>query len=240
MKVMSGESLTKSYRRGSETVHAIEDVDIALDRGEIVALVGPSGSGKTTLLYLLAGWETPDRGRMLWEGKEALPGDLPWTDLALVPQSLGLIEELTVRENVTLPLRLQNRDVEDAAVDTLLSQLGLADLADRYPLETSLGEQQRSAVARALVARPRVVLADEPTGHQDAGWAEAVFFLLGRAAKEGVCCLIATHDPEVGRFSDRVITMKDGRVDERTSSTAPARRDDSVWAPSRGDRGADA
>jgi putative ABC transport system ATP-binding protein len=230
---MRGEALTKSYRRGSETVHALEDVSLDLHEGEVLALVGPSGSGKTTLLYLLAGWEQPEHGRILWGSEETLPGSLRWNDLALVPQSLGLIEELTVRENVTLPLRLSPDTEAPESVDALLEHLGLADLADRYPLETSLGEQQRAAVARALVIGPKVVLADEPTGHQDAGWAEAVFSLLGRAAGDGACCLVATHDPEVAVFADRVISMRDGRIDGSGVSSAPARRADPVWAPPR-------
>jgi putative ABC transport system ATP-binding protein len=236
MNWMQGEGLTKSYRRGSETVHALENVSLDLRRREVVALVGPSGSGKTTLLYLLAGWEVPDGGRILWDEDETLPAGLLWNDLALVPQSLGLIEELTVRENVTLPLRLDGSREEPQRVDTLMDQLGLSGLADRYPLETSLGEQQRAAMARALVAEPKVVLADEPTGHQDAGWAEAVFFLLGRAAADGACCLVATHDPGVAAFADRVISMRDGRIEGTEASESPRSRDISIWAPSRPDR----
>lgn len=232
---MRAESLTKSYRRGSETVHALEDVGIEIAPGEITALVGPSGSGKTTLLYLLAGWEEPDRGTIFWDSAEAEPAGLPWSALALVPQSLGLIEELTVRENVTLPLRLAGSGPEER-IDRLMDRLGLTDLLDRFPLETSLGEQQRTAVARALAIDPRLVLADEPTGHQDAGWAEAVFARFGAAAAAGAACLIATHDPDVARHADRVIVMRDGRVTDPESSSPPARRDDSVWAPTRSER----
>ena len=232
---MRAEALTKSYRRGSEIVHALEDVDMEVVAGRITALVGPSGSGKTTLLYLLAGWERPDRGRILWEEVEVAPAELPWGSLALVPQSLGLIEELTVRENVFLPLRLSGSGEPDR-VESLIAQLGLAELADRYPLETSLGEQQRTTVARALALEPRVVLADEPTGHQDEASAEAVFSIFGAAAAAGAACLIATHDPDVARFADLVMTMKDGHVGPVDPSAAPARRDDSMWAPSRSER----
>ena len=234
--MLRGEELTKSYRRGSEVVHALEEVGIEVPPGRITALVGPSGSGKTTLLYLLAGWERPDHGRILLDAEEVSPDRLPWGTLALVPQSLGLVEELSVRENVSLPARLTGRDrTED--IERLLSRLGLSALADRYPLETSLGEQQRTALARALALGPRVVLADEPTGHQDATWADAVFAIFGAAAAEGAACLIATHDPDVARFADRVITIRDGRATEAAASEAPARRDDSIWAPARSERG---
>ena len=234
--MLRGEGLTKSYRRGSELVHALEEVAIEVAPGRITALVGPSGSGKTTLLYLLAGWEQPDGGRILLDETEVSPERLPWDTLALVPQSLGLVEELTVRENVSLPARLASSERTER-VDQLLTQLGLSALADRYPLETSMGEQQRTAIARALAREPQVVLADEPTGHQDAAWAEAVFAIFGAAATVGAACLIATHDPDVARFADRVITIRDGRAAEAAPSDAPARRDDSVWAPTRSERG---
>lgn len=237
MTLMRGRGLVKTYERGSELVHALEDATVELHGREVVALVGPSGSGKTTLLYLLAGWETPNDGRIEWDGEAVLPGMLRWNDLALVPQSLGLIEELTVRENVALPLRLAKVEIDDRRIEHLLSQLGLTRLADRYPLETSLGEQQRSALARALVVGPRLILADEPTGHQDAGWAEAVFHLLRRAAAEGSCCLIATHDRDVARYADRVISMRDGRIDEGHPSETLERRRHSIWAPRRAERG---
>ena len=214
---MRATGLTKTYRRGTETVHALEHVDLQLHASEVTAIVGPSGSGKTTLLYLLAGWEEPDSGTVRWNETDAAPADVPWNGLSLVPQSLGLLEELTVRENVSLPLRLQERS-EPERVETLLDRLGLSQLAHRYPLETSLGEQQRTAVARALVIDPQVLLADEPTGHQDEAWAEAVFFLIGEAAARGSCCVIATHDPEVGRFAGRVVGMRDGRVHEEASA----------------------
>jgi ABC-type lipoprotein export system ATPase subunit len=213
--VLVARGVVKSYQRGSEIVHALRDVTLSLFPGEVVILIGPSGSGKTTLLNVLCGWESPEVGTIEWlAGSEpAQTGSLPWSELALIPQRLGLIEEFTVRENVALPLRLTHR-AEGAELDGLLQELGLDELADRVPSETSLGEQQRTALARALVLSPRLVLADEPTGHQDEGWARVVLRTLGVAARRGTSSLIATHNEEALAFADRGMAIRDGVLQE--------------------------
>lgn len=205
----------KGYRRGPEQVRALSGVSLSLHTGEVVALIGRSGSGKTTLLNVLCGWERPDRGDVVWG--EGEPGDQArrgWSDLAIVPQGLGLLEELSIEENVELPLRLASNSLGDREVrrrvPALLKALGLDRLADRTPQEVSMGEQQRAALARALVVVPTLLLADEPTGHQDEGWARGVFTLLRMAARRGVCCLLATHNEEAVRFADRVLHIRDG------------------------------
>jgi putative ABC transport system ATP-binding protein len=204
--------VSKSYRRGDEIVHAVQDAALTVHRGEVVALVGRSGSGKTTLLNLIGAWEDPDAGEIVWAEPTARP--VPrWREVAMLPQRLGLVDELTVRANIEYPARLAGRLGEVAEmVDRLLDDLGLAGLQERFPQETSVGEQQRTALARALVLSPRVVLADEPTGHQDEGWGDAVFEALRRGAGEGTTCVVATHDPDVTRHCDRVMAMADGRV----------------------------
>lgn len=209
------QALAKSYKRGTELVHALTDATLELARGEIVALVGPSGSGKTTLLNILCGWERADRGTVRWRG---VPTEhmarLAWDEMAIVPQRLGLIEELSVAENVELPERLST-GIGDALSDRvmhLLNRLGLEHLSQRPPGETSLGEQQRTALARALVLSPRLLLADEPAGHQDAGWAQAIFGVMQEEAAHGTTCLIATHNQATIRFCDRTLRIEDGRV----------------------------
>jgi putative ABC transport system ATP-binding protein len=215
--LLVGEGLSKTYKRGAEEIHALECVTLALRSGEVAGLVGRSGSGKTTLLNVLSGWEQPDRGSLTWsgDGTERRLDELPWREAAVVPQSFGLMEELTVRENVEYPARLAHVLPELARrVDDLLDELGLGDLAARLPAETSIGEQQRTAIARALVLSPRLLLADEPTGHQDAGWAERVLVRLREAAAAGTSCLVATHNPAATPYFDVVHTMSDGRLED--------------------------
>jgi ABC-type lipoprotein export system ATPase subunit len=212
--------LHKSFRRGPEQVRALRGASFTLRAGELLGLVGPSGSGKTTLLNLLCGWESPDAGHLTWasRGRQAPGGsvwaELTWDQLAIVPQSLGLIEELTVAENVELPLwlteRLEGRG--QAEVGNLLARLGLARHADRLPAELSLGERQRVALARAMVLTPRLLLADEPTAHQAADWARVVLEALHWLAGRGSCCLIATHSEDFLTLMDRVLTIRNGEL----------------------------
>lgn len=216
--VLDVESVTKLYRRGSETVHALEDVTLSLHSGRLLGLMGRSGSGKTTLLNVVAGWEQPDGGRLVWNLPDASGSARAWADVSVVPQKLGLIEELTVRKNVAYPALLAGRaDELDGRVDDLLEELGLTEMADRLPSETSVGQQQRAALARALVLSPRLLLADEPSGHQDAGWASGVFDALRRAALDGTCCVVATHNEDVAEFLDEIFWMRDGRLTEEPS-----------------------
>ncbi len=209
-------NVTKTFHRGGEEVHALDGVSATFSAGQVVGLVGRSGSGKTTLLSILAGWEQPDRGDVVWA--EGIGGPLPrWRDIAVLPQKLGLIEEFTVRENIEYPARLagQLADATDL-IDDLLDDLGLDQLQDRLPRETSVGEQQRTALCRALVLSPRVLLADEPTGHQDRAWGEGVFKAIEGAAARGTCCIVATHNEEVLPHLSRVLTMRDGKIVEES------------------------
>jgi putative ABC transport system ATP-binding protein len=212
--IVAVDGATKSFRRGGEVVHALVDVDLVVRAGESVGLVGRSGSGKTTLLNVSAGWDRPDAGRVVTLGTDPHATPPPWHELALVPQQLGLMRELTVRENVEHPLRLAGRrDDPLAVVDELLDELGLRGLADRRPTACSLGEQQRTAVARALVLGPRLLLADEPTAHLDAASGRAVFAAIERRVATGMAFVVATHDPDVLAHIGRVVSMSDGGVE---------------------------
>jgi ABC-type lipoprotein export system ATPase subunit len=215
--LLEARALEKTYRRGAERVHAVAGIDLALFPGELVALVGPSGSGKSSLLGVLAGWEPPDAGQLTWAASgRGAPG---WAELATVPQALGLLDDLSVRENVALPVRLSlgRRRATEGRTEELLGLFGLAELADRSPSETSLGQQQRAAVARALVLTPQLVLADEPSAHQDAAWVHDVFAALRQVVHDrGAACLVATHDPDALRFADRVLHLADGELTERS------------------------
>ncbi|MCA0144409.1 ATP-binding cassette domain-containing protein [Blastococcus sp. LR1] len=210
-------SLVRTFARGAESVPALAGADLVLTGGEVVAIAGPSGSGKSTLLAVLCGWDTADSGTLTCTGSLAgrRPAELTWAELALVPQSLGLVAELSLADNVLLPARLTgDLPAAERRGHELLADLGLTSVAGRYPHQTSLGEQQRAAVARALVADPAVLLADEPTAHQDREHADALLELIGAQARRGSAVLLATHDEQAWRRADRVLRMRDGRIDE--------------------------
>lgn len=195
---------------GADGHHVVlAGVDLVVAPGEIVAVTGRSGSGKTTLLTLAAGFEAPDAGHVRVLGSD-LPASAPaWRDVAVLPQSLGLLDELTVAENVRMPLRLGAPD-SPLSADSMLVRLGLDHLAGRFPDEISLGEQQRTALARAAVVRPWVLLADEPTSHQNTAWAGAILNLLVELTEAGTTCLLATHNDAVAAVASRVLELHDG------------------------------
>jgi putative ABC transport system ATP-binding protein len=213
--VVDVREVTKVFpHHAGDVVHALDDVSLEVRPGELVGLVGRSGSGKTTLLNVIAGWERPTTGEVVWtDGVD--PRSPSWSDAAVMPQKLGLMEELTVEENVAYPARLAGCLEERAdAVEELIAALGLGELRSRYPREASVGEQQRTAIARALAVPTRVLLADEATAHQDSANADRVFGALRAAADAGTAVVIATHNPEVIRHLDRVYSMADGRLVE--------------------------
>jgi putative ABC transport system ATP-binding protein len=211
------EGVRKSYGRGTGLVHAVRDARFEVAAAEVVALVGRSGSGKTTLLNLVAGWERPDAGSVSIAGVRNARAP-SWNDVAVLPQKLGLIDELTVRENIEYPVRLCGRLQDLASVILgLIDGLGLVELQDRYPAEISVGEQQRTALARALVLSPRLLLADEPSCHQDRGWTDEIFARIRRASDQGTACIAATHNVAIIRHLDRVLLMDDGELRERSA-----------------------
>ena len=216
--ILEAWGLRKTYRREVETVAAVDGVDLQVKRSEVVGLVGRSGSGKTTLLNIIAGWEGTDEGSVLVAGRPPEP-TTSWREIAVLPQKLGLIEEFTVRENVEYPARLTGSLRERTPfVDALLNALGLRDMADRYPREISVGEQQRAALARALVLSPLLMLADEPTAHQDRAFARRILDSVRSAASDGTACLMATHDEDVIAFIDRVLPISDGRIAQQSGA----------------------
>jgi putative ABC transport system ATP-binding protein len=212
--ILALRDVTKTYRRGPEDVVALASVSLEVYPGELVGLVGPSGSGKTTLLNIAAGWERPDAGIIAWRSDEVDVRRLAWRAVALVPQDLALLEELPVGENVSLPLRLDD-SLSPAPLKELLESLGLSNLVDRLPGDVSLGEQQRAAVARALVGRPELLLADEPTAHQDEVSAKRVLAAIRGNVDAGMAAVVSTHSREVIDALDRVLPIRDGRITSR-------------------------
>jgi putative ABC transport system ATP-binding protein len=219
-------NVTKTFQTGKVTVRAVDGVDLVLNEGELLALVGPSGSGKTTLLNLLGALDRPTSGEVDVLGKnlntmsKAERAHLRLASLGFVFQAYNLVPVLTARENVEFVLELQGmgRAERHERARAVLADLGLEELADRRPKEMSGGQQQRVAVARAVAARPKLVLADEPTANLDTTNAEQLMALMGRLHDEsGVSFVFSTHDPRVVAHASRIVTLVDGRVesDER-------------------------
>lgn len=210
--VVVGEGLSRRHRRGAETVEALMDVDVEVAPGELVVVTGPSGSGKTTLCHLLAGLDEPDAGEV--RRPEGTPTPPSWHHVAVVPQRLALVAALTLGEQQWLARRTRPASLERPAVDPkLLNQrLDTAHLLDRRPEELSLGERQRGAIARALVADPVLVVLDEPTSNQDEEHLELVVHELREAATRGVGVLVTAHDPRVVAAASRRVELVDGRL----------------------------
>lgn len=221
MTVLEVRRLCKEFSSGVTRVAAVRDVSLAIARGTLVAITGPSGSGKSTLLHLLGGITRPTSGQVLLEGVDvaALDDDemtlVRRRRIGFVFQRYNLLPELTLEENVSLPLVLDGVGsiAASKAARESLAAVGLAVRAGHRPDALSGGEQQRGAIARALVTRPAIVLADEPTGALDSGNGELVMRLLGELVRErGQTVVLVTHDPAVAAAADRVITMRDGAV----------------------------
>ncbi len=221
--IVTLERIGKSFGEGPALVRPIEDVSMSLSPGEVVGLVGRSGSGKTTLLNILLGWEAPDRGAVHWDGRgSTATATLPWSAVGVLPQTPALIDELSVLDNVRLPQTLGPAPSGDhRRLEDIMSRLEIAHLAHRRPSQTSLGEQQRTALARAIVLGPRLLIADEPTSHQDTTRTAVTFDLLRELALEGGCCLVATHSDDAARACDRIVVLEDGRL--RSSSDEETR-----------------
>lgn len=206
--------LHKDYQMGTQTVRALQGLNLSFDEGDFVALMGPSGSGKSTLLHLLAGLDPPTTGDLSWPALGGPPADQPAGTVGLVFQGPSLLADLDVAENVALPLVLAGHADAEAGgrARRLLADLDIEDLAGKLPEQISGGQAQRVAVARALIGGPRLILADEPTGQLDHASAAAVIAMLTAHAKQlGAALLVTTHDPLI---ADRLAArweMLDGR-----------------------------
>ncbi len=217
------EALTRDYPSGDSVVHALRGIDLTVGRGQLMAVKGRSGSGKTTLLNLLGGLDKPTSGRVLVDGaevsgmSESQLVDFRRHTVAFIFQAFGLVPILSAAENVEIPLRLVRADPteRDDRVMELLDLVGLGERANHRPHEMSGGEQQRVAIARALANRPKLLLADEPTGQLDSTTGHAIMATLRSVVRaEGVTAVVATHDPGLLDLADRVVEIQDGRIRE--------------------------
>jgi putative ABC transport system ATP-binding protein len=211
--------LTKIYGTGDAAVHALDGVDVEFERARFTAVMGPSGSGKSTLMHCTAGLDTPTSGRAFVGGQElgrlddAALTQLRRDRIGFVFQSFNLVPTLSAAENITLPADLAGNQIDRAWFDELVGLLGLSSRLSHRPSELSGGQQQRVACARALVSRPDLIFADEPTGNLDSNAsAEVLGFMRQSVVDHGQAIVMVTHDPRAASYADRVVFLADGRV----------------------------
>lgn len=219
MEILKVEKLTKVYGKGETKVTALDHVSFSVEKGEFVAIVGASGSGKSTLLHLLGGVDRPTSGKIFVEGEDVYK--LNETSLAifrrrqvgLIYQFYNLIPILNVKENITLPILLDNKKVDEVYLKEIIETLGLKNRVKHLPNELSGGQQQRVSIGRALMNRPSILLADEPTGNLDSKSSKEIMDLLKISNKKyGQTIIMITHDHNLALTADRIITIEDGSI----------------------------
>lgn len=217
--ILELEDLVKYYGNGENLVRAVDHTSLQIERGKFTAIVGRSGSGKSTLLHLIGGLDRPDKGRVLVEGKDifSLKNDrlaqFRRKKIGFIFQDYNLIPSLNVWENIVLPLGLDNRKVNRQEVEQVMKKIGLENKKEAMPNVLSGGQKQRTAIARALVTRPAIILADEPTGNLDSQTELEVMSLLKSCVQDfGQTLVMITHDETIAQMADRVIVIEDGKI----------------------------
>lgn len=219
MEILRTENLTKIYGKGDAKVVALDNVSFSVQKGEFVAIVGNSGSGKSTLLHLLGGVDRPTSGKVYIEGKDIYDFDddklaiFRRRQIGLIYQFYNLIPILNVEENITLPLLLDNREIDNSILDSIISKIGLQNRRKHLPHELSGGQQQRVSIGRALITNPTIILADEPTGNLDSKSSDEIVELFKKANREyKQTIILITHNMEIAKLADRVIYIEDGKI----------------------------
>ena len=219
MEILRVENLTKIYGKDSTKVIALDDVSFSVEKGEFVAIVGASGSGKSTLLHLIGGVDRPTKGKVFIDGKDIFSFNddklaiFRRRQVALIYQFYNLIPILNVEENITLPLSLDNRQIDKERLNEMLKTLGLEKRRNHLPNELSGGQQQRTSIGRALITNPTIILADEPTGNLDSKSSDEIVALLKKTNKElKQTIIMITHNMEIAKIADRIIKIEDGKI----------------------------
>ena len=219
MELLRVENLSKSYGKGEAKVDALKNINLSIKKGEFIAIVGPSGSGKSTLLHLLGGVDKPTSGNVfindinIYDLKEKDLAIFRRRNVGLIYQFYNLIPVLTVKENILLPAELDNRKIDKEYLEDLLKTLDLKERENHLPSELSGGQQQRTSIGRALINRPSIVLADEPTGNLDSKNSKEIIELLKVSVKKyNQTLIMITHDTNIALQADRVITIEDGII----------------------------
>lgn len=219
MEILKVENLTKIYGKDMAKVTALDNVSFSVEKGEFVAIVGASGSGKSTLLHIIGGVDRPTSGKVYIDGKDIFQFNddklaiFRRRQVGLIYQFYNLIPILNVEENITLPLALDNREVDKQKLDELIKLLGLENRKTHLPNELSGGQQQRTSIGRALITNPTIILADEPTGNLDSKSSDEIVALLKKSNKEFKQTIIMiTHNMEMAKCADRIIKIEDGKI----------------------------
>ena len=219
MRILQTEGLKKYYGAGDTQVKALDGVDLAVERGEFVAIVGTSGSGKSTLLHMLGGLDRPTSGKVTVDGRDifALKDEeltiFRRRKIGFVFQSYNLVPVLSVWENIVLPIQLDGKAVDEMFVQDVVATLGLEKKLQSLPNQLSGGQQQRVAIARALATKPAILLADEPTGNLDSKTSQDVLSLMKvTSQKFGQTMVMITHNEEIAQLADRIVRIEDGRI----------------------------
>ena len=221
MEILKVENLCKQYGKGENKVTALNNVSFIVNKGEFVAIVGASGSGKSTLLHLIGGVDRPTSGKVFIDGKDIYKFNddelaiFRRRQVGLIYQFYNLIPILNVEENITLPLKLDNRNIDKQRLDELIKVLGLEERRTHLPNELSGGQQQRTSIGRAMITNPAIILADEPTGNLDSKASDEIVALLKKSNKDYKQTIIMiTHNLEIAKVADRIIKIEDGKIVE--------------------------
>ena len=221
MEILKVDNLTKIYGKDTTKVVALDHVSFSVEKGEFVAIVGASGSGKSTLLHLIGGVDRPTSGKVFIDEKDIFNFNddklaiFRRRQVGLIYQFYNLIPILNVEENITLPLSLDNREVDKERLNDLLKLLGLQNRKNHLPNELSGGQQQRTSIGRALITNPTIILADEPTGNLDSKSSDEIVALLKKSNKElNQSIIMITHNMEIAKVADRIIKIEDGKIVE--------------------------
>ena len=219
MEILRVDNLTKIYGKDTTKVVALDHVSFTVEKGEFVAIVGASGSGKSTLLHLIGGVDRPTSGKVYIDGKDIFKFNddklaiFRRRQVGLIYQFYNLIPILNVEENITLPLALDNREVDKERLASLLKLLGLENRKNHLPNELSGGQQQRTSIGRAIITNPTIILADEPTGNLDSKSSDEIVALLKKSNKElNQTIIMITHNMEIAKVTDRIIKIEDGKI----------------------------
>ncbi|MBQ8912556.1 MAG: ABC transporter ATP-binding protein [Lachnospiraceae bacterium] len=219
MDILIANNLTKIYGKDDTAVTAVNHIDLSIQKGEFTAIVGASGSGKSTLLHLLGGVDTPTEGQVIIDGeniyslKDEKRSILRRRKIGFIFQTYNLIPVLTVRENIIMPVLLDGNKVDEKEVDDLIELLGLTERKNHLPNQLSGGQQQRVAIGRAVINKPSIIIADEPTGNLDKKNSEEIMSLLTKAVREtGQTLVLVTHEMDIASMADRIIHLEDGSI----------------------------